>query len=214
MQKFNKYADVFRIFVCFTNLFHKLKYIEYIKKNRRFYFCNYFSLVANLWIPLFRHSHQAKLAWQDLTGRRPKSYSETRWWSKWEVYQQLFEQFEDVFGFLEMVKEKKICAQIVPQLLELMSDPQHLIDLKLKLAVTIDVGQHFVKATYYLERDSPLVFSCYEKLKAVAEACQTLYFPNVRAIAVSISNQDGTQNGELLERKAKECVQPAILRFL
>ena len=32
MQKFNKYTDVFRIFARFTNLFHKLKYIEYIKK--------------------------------------------------------------------------------------------------------------------------------------------------------------------------------------
>ena len=33
---------------------------------------------GNLWIRLFSHSHQAKLAWQDLTGRRPRSYSEMR----------------------------------------------------------------------------------------------------------------------------------------
>ena len=58
------------------------------------------------------------------------------------------------------------------------------------------------------------MFSCHEKLKAVAEACQTPHFPNVRAVAVSIANQDATQNGELLERKAKECVQPAILWLL
>ena len=31
MQKFNRYTDVFRIFLHFTNLFHKLKYIECIK---------------------------------------------------------------------------------------------------------------------------------------------------------------------------------------
>ena len=31
MQKFNKYTDVFRSFFHFTNLFHKLKYIKYIK---------------------------------------------------------------------------------------------------------------------------------------------------------------------------------------
>ena len=144
----------------------------------------------------------------------PKSYGETCWWSKWEVYQQLLEQFEDVCGFLEMAKEKKICVEIVPQLLEIMCDPQRLIDLKLELAVTIDLGQHFVKATYYLESDGPLVFSCYEKLKAVAEACQTPHFPNVGAVVVSIANQDVTQNGELLEQKPKECVQPAILWFL
>ena len=130
------------------------------------------------------------------------------------MYQQLLEQFGDVCGFLEMVKETKICAQIVPQLLEIMPDPQRLIDLKLELDVTIDVGQHFVKATYYLESDGSLMFSCYEKLKVVAEACQTPHFANVRAVAVSIANQDASQNGELLERKAKECVQPAILSFL
>ena len=49
MQELNKYyTDVFRIFVRFTNLFHKLKYIEYIKKYRRFYFCYYFSVVVKL----------------------------------------------------------------------------------------------------------------------------------------------------------------------
>ena len=169
---------------------------------------------GNLWIRLFSHSHQAKLAWQDLTGRKPKSHSETRWWSKWEIYQQLLEQFGDVGRFLEMAKDAKFCAQIVPQLQAIMSDPRRLIDLKLELAVTIDVGQHFVKATYYLEGDGPLVFSCYEKLKAVAEACQNPHFPNVRAVAVSIANQDPTQNVETLEQRAKECVQPAIRWFL
>ena len=44
----NKYTDVFRIFVRFTNLFHKLKYIGYIKKYRRFYFCYYFSVVVKI----------------------------------------------------------------------------------------------------------------------------------------------------------------------
>ena len=48
MQKFNKYTDVFRIFARFTNLFHKLKYIEYIKKYRRFYFWYYFSVVVKI----------------------------------------------------------------------------------------------------------------------------------------------------------------------
>ena len=32
---------------------------------------------GSLWIRLFKHSHRAKLIWQELTGRTPKSYSET-----------------------------------------------------------------------------------------------------------------------------------------
>ena len=42
---------------------------------------------GSLWIEMFRNSCKAKLLWKDLTGRAPKSYSETRWWSRWEVYQ-------------------------------------------------------------------------------------------------------------------------------
>ena len=40
--------------------------------------------------------------------------------------------------------------------------------------LSVDVGKHFVKATYFLEGDGPLVFSCYEKLSAVSQFCQTL----------------------------------------
>ena len=39
----------------------------------------------------------------------------------------------------------------------------------------------------------PLVFSCYEKLKAVAEAFQVPYFPNVRAVVAAIVNEDPNQ---------------------
>ena len=55
------------------------------------------------------------------------------------------------------------------------------------------------------------MFSCDEKLKAVAEACQA---NNVRAVAATIANEDATQRASDLERKAKACVQPAILWFL
>ena len=154
------------------------------------------------------------MAWQDLTDRKPKSYSETRWWSKWEVYRQLLEQFGDVAGFLNDAEVENIAPKIVAQLRAILSDPQRLVDLKLELAVTIDVGEHFVKATYYLEGDGPLVFSCYEKLKAVAEACQAPHFPNVRAVAAAIANEVATQRAADLERKAKACVQPAILWLL
>ena len=80
--------------------------------------------------------------------------------------------------------------------------------------MTIDVGEHFVKATYFLEGDGPLVFSYYEKLKAVAEACQAPYFPNVRAVVAAIVNEDPNQTAAALEERAKACVQPAIQWFL
>ena len=87
------------------------------------------------------------------------------------------------------------------------------MSLKLELAATIDVGEHFVKATYFLEGDGPLVFACYEKLSAVSQLCQAPCFLNVRAIATTIS-EDPCQNVTALERSAKACVEPAITWFL
>ena len=80
--------------------------------------------------------------------------------------------------------------------------------------MTTHVGEHFVKATYFLEGDGPLVFSCYEKLKVVAEACQAPHFPNVRAVVAATANEGPNQSAAALELRAKACVQPAIQWFL
>ena len=87
------------------------------------------------------------------------------------------------------------------------------MNLKLELAATIDVGEHFVKATFFLEGDGPLVFACYEKLSAVSLFCQAPCFPNVRAIATAVSEEYPGQNVIALERSAKACVEPAITWF-
>ena len=68
---------------------------------------------VDLCIRLFSHSYEAKLAWQTQTGRKPKSYSETRWWSKWEVFKQLLEQFGDVEQFLQVAEVDRIAPHIV-----------------------------------------------------------------------------------------------------
>lgn len=162
----------------------------------------------NLWIALF-HSYRAKLAWKDLTGRKPKSYCETRWWSKWEVYKQLPEQYGDVQRFLQEAAAEKIAPNIVSQLQNVQSDPEALVKLKLELAVTIDVGEHFVKDTYYLRsRWSPCVFVLWEAQQAVAEACQALHFPNVRAVAAATANADPDERAATLEQRARACVSP------
>ena len=164
---------------------------------------------GSLWIHLFRHSHTAKLIWQELTGRTPKSYSETRWWSKWEVFEQSLVQFGDVEQFLQEAEAAKLTPQIVPQIRETLSDQESRINLQLQLAAIVDVGHHFATATYYLEGDGPLVFSCCAKLQAVAEACCVPRFPNVRAVSTATATENPTQNVATLEQRAREYVDPA-----
>ena len=48
------------------------------------------------------------------------------------------------------------------KLLELLSDPTKSTQLQVELAITVDVGEAFVKATYNLEGDGPLALTAYE----------------------------------------------------
>ena len=57
------------------------------------------------------------------------------------------------------------------------------------------------------------MFSCYEKLKAVAEACQVPHFLSVRAVVAAIAREDPNQSAAALEQRAKACVQTAIQWF-
>ena len=76
------------------------------------------------------------------------------------------------------------------------------------------MGEPLVKATYALEGDGPLVFSCFERLQTVANACQVPHFRNVHAVAVVITAGDPTKNVAALEQEAKRSVEPGIQWFL
>ena len=76
------------------------------------------------------------------------------------------------------------------------------------------MGEPLVKATYALEGDGPLVFSCFERLQTVANACQVPHFRNVHAVAVVITAGDPTKNIAALEQEAKRSVESGIQWFL
>ena len=53
------------------------------------------------WLTLFAHSPKARLAWRSRTGKSVRTYSKTRWWSQWEVIEQMLVMFGDILPFLE-----------------------------------------------------------------------------------------------------------------
>ena len=55
------------------------------------------------WMALFSHSYKAKIAWGEQTGKAMPSYSATRWWSKWEILDQLLVSFGDIKLFLTII---------------------------------------------------------------------------------------------------------------
>ena len=86
------------------------------------------------------------------------TYSETRWWFQWEVLKQVMLYFGDVLPFLQ---ENELAPANRGKLLTILSDPLKSNLLQVELAVVMDVGEQFVKATYSLKGDGLLVFSMF-----------------------------------------------------
>lgn len=100
---------------------------------------------------------KAKLLWRERTGQSYQGYSITRWWirSKFEVLKQVLDLFGNVVPFLESNADFSPATHIA-----MLYDTQQKPYLMVGLAVTIDAGMAFIKSTYNLEGDGPLVLTC------------------------------------------------------
>ena len=83
-------------------------------------FFSYFGYSTSLWISLFSHSPKTKNLWKEQTGKSMASFSKTRWWSRWEVMQQIMTQFGDVVPFLD--RNQDIGPSLRQKLLDILKD--------------------------------------------------------------------------------------------
>ena len=81
-----------------------------------------------------------RLVWRELTGQSIRTFSETRWWSKWEVLRQVSEYFGDVEPLLH--ENDEVSPANCRGFLEIFDDPQSCQDLRLELAALVDAGVH------------------------------------------------------------------------
>ena len=161
------------------------------------------------WINLFSRSPKTKLHWKTLTGLPVPSYSSTRWWSKWEVIKSVHNSFGDVESFtnsddLPMAAKSKLA--------HIFGDQVKKMQLQIEIAITVDAGEAFVKGTYYLEGDGPLIFTCYEKIMKLKAATSTAYYPNTNAIIRKLACGNAVAEKQLFDY-AISCAQPAYDYF-
>ena len=71
------------------------------------------------------------------------------------MYHQILLQFGDVTPFLERHNETAPTKRA--KLLEILHDQRKKACIQMELASVVDAGEPFVKSTYTLEGDSPLV---------------------------------------------------------
>ena len=155
------------------------------------------------WLILFSTAH---LLWKAHTGRSMRTYSSTRWWSYWEVMEQLLVSFGHFKGFLE--DNDGIGAATRTKLLEILNNQTKAAILQIELAAIIDAGAPLVKATYNLEGGGPVVWDCHDQVTTVLNSINTAHYPNVTAVAERIAAGNNTAIQQLTDY-AKSCVKGA-----
>ena len=157
------------------------------------------------WITLFSHSPKARLTWRTQTGIAAKSHSKTRWWSRWEVIDQLLKMFRDIQPFLE--GNADIGPASRSKMLAILQDSQKKTYLMIEMAIVVDAGRYFVQATYNLEGDGPLVLKCYEQLEAVVQSIRIKHFPNTDAVINQLFSGQPVHITQQWRAYAESCVQ-------
>ena len=145
------------------------------------------------------------MLWRERTGHSFQGYSTARWWSNFEVLKQLLDLFGDVKPFFELNTNVSLATH--GKLLTMLNDQQQKPYLMVELAVTIDAGMPFVKATYNLEGDGPLALSCYETISALNVSARQASYPNFQPVAIQVSEGNAQLEQQLIQH-TKSCVQP------
>ena len=164
------------------------------------------------WVMLFSHSPKTKLEWRTRTGIASKSYSKTRWWSKFEVMQQLHDLFGDVVEFLLADVENP--GALRQRLRNRFENLEVRAQLQMQLAVVVEFCYPLVRATYVLEGDGPLVFTAYETISSVRNFvnAQPIHLPSTTAMAERLAAGNPVHRQQWMAF-AMQCVPDAIEYF-
>ena len=163
------------------------------------------------WITFFSHSPKTRLLWKSQVAHSMTTYCATRWWSQWEVVKMVMSYFGNIEPFL--CRNDDTGPTLRPKLLPFSADQQKPGLLQLEIAATVDLGEPFVKACYFLEGDGPLAFECYEAIERVSASLCVGNTPNVHAIAQRLSGEqlsDMPTHTQKLVTYAKSCIQPGL----
>ena len=166
---------------------------------------------TSTWIMMFSCNPKVRLLWKEQTGRAMGSYSATRLWSRWEIMKQLMVQYPEIEMFLK--NNPDVAPASHAKLITFFQDKQKNAYLQLELAAIVDWGEHFVKATYNLEGDGPLVFQCYEMVDSLTTAIRLSHTPNVTTIAQRLAAQVRGVTTHQLQAYASNCIKPGLEYF-
>ena len=168
------------------------------------------------WLNLFSHSRRAKKIFNQVVGVSVKSYSATRWWSKYKFFEQLMRVWGDVIKILDELKAASIYeAGSAVEAYQMLTDIHTVSKLRVELAAVVDGAQPFLKACYSLEGDGPLAFEVYDEIKKCENFIANPHFPNLSAICAELGGTQLPRSTEYIRlyHHGEDCVRPGFEYF-
>ena len=149
-------------------------------------------LFTSMWVQLFAHSPKCRLEWKARANVSVRSYSKTRWWSKWQVMEQLHDLFGDVVEFL-LATPQSDSSVTRRRLKEKVQGLESRARLQMQLAVVVKFGRPFADSTYRVEGDGALCVQAYQGLTALSlfVNANPLNLPSTSAVARGLAAGNG-----------------------
>ena len=104
------------------------------------------------------------------------------------MHKQCLEYFTDIEPFLQ--DDIAAGAKTAERLYLMFADDDTVKSLKVELTIVVDLGVHFVNATYNLEGGAALILSAYQILQSVLQAIGLKHYPNLERVSASIAAND------------------------
>lgn len=159
------------------------------------------------WFEIVR-SHGGQLAVQLTFGERARTYSDTRWWSRWECVNQVYSHIAEMPNLLSYLESHGLCEKSCETLREVVFSAEFLS----QLAVVVDAGKAFVEATYILEGDSFLACRAYQIVQMLQAHVANFQAPLLDAVARRLAGGDDAKQAAIVA-SGKACVEPGFAHF-
>ena len=123
------------------------------------------------WLNLVPKPGAAKLRWEAILGKGCSKYSKVRWWSRWEIMQEIATNFGALPNFLADLDNNDIGEATTKKMIEILTNQKN--ELELELAAVMSC-ERLCTATYRLEGDGLELLLTHSTIEALRDFGRTL----------------------------------------
>jgi hypothetical protein len=185
-----------------------------------------FPTFATVWLLLMKvfMSDNAKILWERTTQCAWLSYSTTRWFSKYDVVERVFQYFGDVPALLEMMVQNNVSPASAGKLLNLLEDGSTKWHARIELSAYVECLFYLRNFCYRMEGNGDLIFTAATSIDELFETFPNRSLPMMPSTERLISQavewtdehlpiqQDDNGRGEPAQRRTVNEVRAAVPR--